>query len=148
MYTNLQQEPKNDEVDVTVFNSIKLDSEEDLKMTSSNPLLRALCCLYRALYLSAGNIKLEEVVTLTSNEFTIPTPKEKSANIDMDCYNMALISLAYVKLQLNDASGALEISMGLKSAAGKQDSNIKSMAEIYSREAMVHIDKYLGLCDE
>lgn len=130
-----------------MFNSIKLDSEEDLKMTSSNPLLRALCCLYRALYLSAGNIKLEEVVTLTSNEFTIPTPKEKS-NIDLDCYNMALISLAYVKLQLNDASGALEIAMGLKSAAGNQDSNIKSMAEIYSREAMVHIDKYLGLCDE
>ena len=89
---------------------------------------------------------------MTSNEFTIPTPKEKSANltsnIDLDCYNMALISLAYVKLQLNDASGALEIAMGLKSAAGNQDSNIKSMAEIYSREAMVHIDKYLGLCDE
>lgn len=85
---------------------------------------------------------------MTSNEFTIPTPKEKSANIDLDCYNMALISLAYVKLQLNDASGALEIAMGLKSAAGNQDSNIKSMAEIYSCEAMVHIDKYLGLCDE
>lgn len=143
MYTNNLQPggPKNDEFHVTVFNSIKLGSEEDLDMTSSNPLQRALFCLYRALHLSAGNIELEEVVTLTSNEFTIPTPKEKSANIDMDCYNLALVSLAYVKLQLNDASGALEITRGLTSSEGNQDSNITSMAEIYTREAMVHISE-------
>ena len=140
MYTNLQQGPMDDGVGLKVFNSIKLGSEEDFNLTSSNPLQRALFCLHRALHLSAGNIELEEAVTLTSNEFTIPTPKEKSATTDMDCYNMALVSLAYVKLQLNDASGALEITKGLTSSEGIQDSNITSMAEIYTREASkVHI---------
>ena len=139
MYTNLQQGPMNDGVSFKVFNSIKLGSEEDLNLTSSNPLQRALFYLHRALHLSAGNIELEEAVTLTSNDFIIPTPKENTASTDMDCYNMALVSLAYVKLQLNDASGALEITKGLTSSEGIQDSNITSMAEIYSREAMVHI---------
>lgn len=85
------------------------------------------------------------------NEFVIPSPKEGGANVDMDCFEMALVSLAYVKLQLNDSAGTLEITQRILTPGSKDGSKessyantasslrMREMAEIYSREATTHV---------
>ena len=83
------------------IDSIELGGEEDLNDVSIDPLPRASRCLYRALHLSSGisNADAEN----PSAEGLIPSPREGSADVDMDCYEMALVSLAYVKLHQGSA---------------------------------------------
>ena len=70
----------------------------------------------------------------------LPSPKDGSANTDVDCYQAALVALAYVKLQMEDNSGALKLceralrENGEKSAPSVQ---LREMAEMYSREATI-----------
>ena len=75
------------------IDSIELGGEEDLNDVSIDPLPRASRCLYRALHLSSGisNADAEN----PSAEGLIPSPREGSADVDMDCYEMALASLVH-----------------------------------------------------
>lgn len=54
----------------------------------ANPLPRAASYLYKAIYL-----------------FQAPSA---TCNIDLDCYETSLLSLAYIKMEMNDPVGALE----------------------------------------
>ena len=88
-------------IHVDRIDSIDLGGEEDLHDVSIDPLPRASRCLYRALHLSVGisNADAEN----PSADGLIPSPREGSADVDMDCYEMALVSLAYVKLHEGSA---------------------------------------------
>ena len=79
-------------------------SEEDFREVSTNPLPRASFCLYRALYLSNSNLA-QNAGEPDAQSSTI----EQSCNIDGDGFESALLSLAYVKLELMDPIGALEM---------------------------------------
>lgn len=147
IYTKLPQksESKEESSEAGVY-STDIGSEEDLKIITENPLQRAAFCLHRALHLSAGNFDAD-VGTSDENHKVIPSPKEGSADVDMDCYETALVSLAYVKLQLKDHDGALElckVALGPTSASGGGDDKgscsfkslrLREMAESYCREA-------------
>ena len=125
------------------IDSIELGGEEDLNDVSIDPLPRATRCLCRALHLSAGisNADAEN----PSAEGLIPSPREGSADVDMDCYEMALVSLAYVKLQQGDRASTREItSTVLRLGASKADgsgtnqlSQTQIMAQLYHRHAMI-----------
>ena len=148
IYTKLPQksESKEESSEAGVY-STDIGSEEDLKIITENPLQRAAFCLHRALHLSGGNFDVDVGGTSSENHKVIPPPKEGSADADMDCYETALVSLAYVKLQLKDHDCALElckVALGPTSDDGGSDDkgscNLKSlrlreMAESYCREA-------------
>ena len=130
-------------IHVERIDSIELGGEEDLNDVSIDPLPRASRCLYRALHLSAGisNADAEN----PSADGLIPSPREGSAVVDMDCYEMALVSLAYVKLQQGDRASTREItSIVLRLGASKADgsgttefSQTQIMAQLYHRDAMI-----------
>lgn len=103
---------------------------EDLCDIPANPLRRASFCLNWALHLSAGGT--EE--NAGGNEVT--SPKEGSDNVDMECHQMCLVSLAYVYLQRNDPAGALEVSSKVLPTASPR---LREMADVYSREAAVYV---------
>ena len=88
--------------------SVEPGSEEDLSNISKNPLPRASRCLYRALRLSAGCLNANAEDSCVDE--SIPSPREGSADIDMDCYELSLVSLAYVKLQQGDHASTQEIT--------------------------------------
>ena len=143
IYTKLPQKSESkEESSEAGVNSTDIGSEEDLKIITENPLQRAAFCLHRALHLSAGNFDVD-VGTSDENHKVIPSPKEGSADADMNCYETALVSLAYVKLQLKDHDGALELfgpTSDDDGGNGKGSCNFKSlrlreMAESYCREA-------------
>jgi hypothetical protein len=75
----------------------------------------------------------------------IPSPQEGSADVDMGCYEMALVSLAYVKLKRGDRASAREItSIVLRLGECKADgssathsSQTQIMARLYHRDAMI-----------
>jgi len=125
------------------IDSIDLGGEEDLNDVSIDPLPRASRCLYRALHLSVGisNADAEN----PSADGLIPSPREGSADVDMDCYEMALVSLAYVKLSQGDRASTREItSTVLRLGASKADgsgtnqlSQTQIMAQLYHRDAMI-----------
>ncbi|KAL3809530.1 hypothetical protein ACHAXA_001261, partial [Cyclostephanos tholiformis] len=123
---------------------IELGSEKDMSNISKNPLPRASRCLYRALHLSAGHIHAD-ADDPSLDEFIPTSPQEGSANVDMDCYEMALVSLAYVKLQQGDHDSTQEITsivfrLGRDKAddSGKtQSSHTHILAQVYHRDAMI-----------
>lgn len=125
------------------LHSIELGSENDLGIVSIHPLPRASHCLYRALHLSAGNFNAD-VENLGADE-SIPTPQEGSADVDMDCYEKALVSLAYVKLQQGDRASTREItSIVFRLGSDKADdsgtvqfSQTHVMAQVYYRNATI-----------
>jgi len=153
VYTNLQQnlEWKHEPAEgrnVTGLDLNDFGSEEDFNNISTNPLQRALFCLYRALHLSSGNFGLDADTHNTISE-VIPSLKDGSTSVDMDCFKTALVSMAYVKLQLKDHIGALEICQlalspeldsGDKVPATATSLRLREMAEMYSREATMHTD--------
>ena len=94
-----------------------------------NPLPRASFCLYRALHLSAGI--LEPNFEMNAVNESIPSPKEAAAGDNVDCFEMALVSLAYVKVQLGDSAGALQIT---KNAMHRPGSNGYSEAFIGAKQ--------------
>lgn len=129
---------------VDMIDSIELGSEKDLSNVSKNPLPRASRCLYRALRLSAGYLNAEGEDPCADE--SIPLRREGSADVDMDCYEMALVSLAYVKLQQGDHNSTQEItSIVFRLSSDKeadesgttQFSQTHIMAQVYYRDAMI-----------
>mmetsp|Transcript_2998 Transcript_2998/g.6531 ORF Transcript_2998/g.6531 Transcript_2998/m.6531 type:complete len:287 (-) Transcript_2998:110-970(-) len=129
-------------------------SEEDLSNIniSTNPLQRASFCLYRALHLSINAGKnIVDHLNINESPMIPSPPKNIDANADMDCYEMALVSLAYVKLQLKDFAGALEITKCVLLRRGSdvdgEDSGttsssslqMREMAKVYYREAAIQV---------
>ena len=168
IYTNLlqKQSPKEwvAEVDNTTGitaepdSCCSLGSEEDLRTVSSNPLQRASYCLNRALRLSSGN-HLEENFDVAECHDNVPLlNKDRGFNADTTCFEMALVSLAYIKLQWKDFVGALRICQhpAFPRAGSSTDCDVLSkdpnsvavlkttpirlreMAEMYYREAITH----------
>ncbi|KAL7543045.1 hypothetical protein ACHAXR_012354 [Thalassiosira sp. AJA248-18] len=145
IYTNLQQTSKSNDDS----RGIGLDSNEDLGSQDdciSTTLQRASRSLYRALRLSSGNPETVAENFNSNDEVTIPSPKEGSMNVDMDCFETALVSLAYVKLQLKDPVGALEVCQHAlrrdlnnvdKSNPSAMSLRLMELAETYSREATI-----------
>ena len=125
------------------LHSIELGSENDLGIVSKHPLPRASHCLYRALRLSSGYSNADEE-NLGADEF-IPSPQEGSADVDMDCYEKALVSLAYIKLQQGDRASTREItSIVFRLGSDKADdtgtvqfSQTQTMAQLYYRNATI-----------
>ena len=106
-----------------------LGSEEDLRNISTNPLPRILSCLEKAQSLSGG-----------------------STDADLDCFEAATLSLAYVKLEMNDAAGALEMCKVILGsddimAIAKEDRSSytseslrrRAMARVYACEAFCRL---------
>ncbi|KAL9182082.1 hypothetical protein ACHAXT_012425 [Thalassiosira profunda] len=116
------------------INSFDVGSGEDLNSISSQPMQKATLCLVKAINLSCGNSDID------MDASDLPSPKDGSTNTDVDCYEAALVALAYVKLQMEDNSGALKLceralrENGEKSAPSAQ---LREMAEMYSREATI-----------
>lgn len=115
-----------------------LGGEDDLSDMITKPLQRASVYLYRTLHISSGNLEQEKSFNII--EDVIPTPKEGSAYLDMVCFEAALVSLAYVKLQLKDSSGVNEIcELALHSSSRNEGETtpmslqLKKLAEIYSQ---------------
>lgn len=111
-----------------------LGSEDDLRNISTNPLPRILSCLEKAQNLSSGS------------------KEGKDVDADLDCFEASTLSLAYVKLELKDAAGALEkckVILGSDNiaAVAKEDrSNYtsaslrrRSMARLYACEAFCRL---------
>ena len=69
-----------------------LGSEDDLRNISTNPFPRILSCLEKAQSLSSGG-----------------GGGDDEEGKDLDCFEASTLSLAYAKLELKDASGALEM---------------------------------------
>jgi hypothetical protein len=129
---------------VDMIDSIELGSEKDLRNVSKNPLPRASRCLNRALRLSAGYLNADAEDPCADENF--PSPREGSADVDMDCYEMALVSLAYVKLQQGDHASTQEItSIVFRLSSDKEAENsgmtqfsqTHIMAQVYYRDAMI-----------
>ena len=142
IYTNLQQKPEaNALFGGDIVNRLNyLGSEEDLRNILSNPLQRASSSLYRALHLSSGNFELDNI-----NYEVIPSLKDRSSDVDRDCFETALVSVAYVKLQLKDRVGALEFCQhALRQGTDNVNKDpaaslrLREMAEMYYREATIH----------
>jgi hypothetical protein len=111
-----------------------LGSEDDLRNISTNPFPRILSCLEKAQHLSSG---LKE---------------GQNMDPDLDCFEAATLSLAYAKLELKDAAGALEMckvvlgSDNIAAIAKEDRSNHTSeslrrraMARLYACEAFCRL---------
>ena len=107
-----------------------LGSDDDLCNISTNPFPRILSCLEKAQHLSGG------------------TKEGKYVDSDLDCFEAATLSLAYAKLELNDAAGALEMCKAILgsndiAAIAKEDRTdytseslrSRAMARLYACEA-------------
>mmetsp|Transcript_33514 Transcript_33514/g.81008 ORF Transcript_33514/g.81008 Transcript_33514/m.81008 type:complete len:915 (-) Transcript_33514:117-2861(-) len=130
IYTKLQQKSEYREGSSgTELDSRDLGRKKDLTNILMNPLPRASFCLYRALHLSAGI--LEPNFEMNAVNESIPSPKEAAAGDDVDCFEMALVSLAYVKVQLGDSAGALQIT---KNAMHRPGSNGYNKAFIGAKQ--------------
>jgi hypothetical protein len=142
-----QQKNKSSDEGNANLDLIGIGSEEDLGTISTHPLQRASFCLHMALHLSAGDLKVD--AKAISNNCIIPTPKEGSTDVDMDCFEMALVSLAYTKLQLGDHDEALHIarkalSLGPDGTVDPSTSNsphLRGLAEIYHHQAKLFLLK-------
>ena len=88
-------------------NENELGSKRDLANVAKNPLPQGAFCLYQALHLSTGDFV---DFNLSHVQNYIPPFDEKVEGVDKGCYEMALVSLAYVKLQLEDTKGYQEIT--------------------------------------
>lgn len=122
IYTKLQKKSESREGSSgTELDLNDLGSNEDLCNISVSPLSRASFCLYQALHLSAGI--LEPNFEMTAVNESIPSPKEAAAGDDVGCFEMALVSLAYVKLQLGDSAGAVEITKNVVHHSGSTGHN-------------------------
>ena len=108
-----------------------LGSEDDLRNISTNPLPRILSCLEKAQNLSSGG---------------------SEDGKDLDCFEASTLSLAYAKLELKDASGALEMCKVILgsdniSAVAKEDRSSytskslrrRAMARLYACEAFCRL---------
>lgn len=123
---------------------------EDTRGSPDNPLDLASKFLYVALTMSSGKSSDTDGITLLrqiKDDNAIPTPKKGSVNVDVECYEMALVSLAYVKLQLNDHAEARKICklvglgstiMGVGTNPSVASRRMKELAEMYSHQASVH----------
>jgi hypothetical protein len=125
-----------EKVNEIFLTSIELGSDEDLSTVSTHPLKRASHCLYMALHLSAGNTQVD--LTMISTNDIPPLPKEGAVDADTACYEMARVSLAYVKLQMGDHAGALEMTSKFADPSTSTSPHLRGLAEIYHREAMSH----------
>jgi hypothetical protein len=107
-----------------------MGSEEDLRNISTNPFPRILSCLEKAQHLSNGLETGDDVY------------------VDTDCFEASTLSLAYAKLEMKDAAGALEMcklvlgSDDFATTAEEDRSNYTSeslrrraMARLYACEA-------------
>lgn len=119
----------------TSFLECDLGSEDDLHNISTNPFPRILSCLEKAQRLSSG----------------LKDGKD-DVDPDWDCYEASTLSLAYAKLELQDAAGALEMcrvvlgSDNIAAIAKEDRSNYTSeslrrraMARLYACEAFCRL---------
>jgi len=118
MYTEFLQENKtldNSRPSGIGFKLEDLGSEEDMEHLEKYPLVKAQLLLENAL----------EMCT-----------ESKHGDADRECYDAARVALTYVKLQLKDAKGALELCKG--SQSGSFVSPYNHLERIY-REAATNL---------
>jgi len=87
-------------------------------------------------------------VNAAAKQEVFPSLEIGSNHADASCFEMALVSLAYVKLQLKDNMGSLALCKLSLCANSENDDNgnsystkslrLSEMAEMYSREAGAH----------
>jgi hypothetical protein len=109
-----------------------LGSEDDLHNVSSNPFPRILTCLEKAQNLSSG---LKE---------------GKDVDADLECFEASTLSLAYAKLEMKDAAGALEmckVILGTDNiAAIAKEERSKYTSESLRRRAMARLYACEAFC--
>jgi len=118
IYTDLLQENgtlDNSGPSEIVFKLEDLGSEGDMELIEKHPLVKAQLLLENAL----------EMCT-----------ESKHGDADRECYDAARVALTYVKLQLKDAKGALELCKG--SQSGSSVSPYNHLEKIY-REAATNL---------
>lgn len=110
---------------IAEYNKVSLDAE-DLTEVPINPLARAVYCLERVVYLGGKD----------------------EGHADWECYESALISLAYVKMELNDPVGASEAcrpileagitiqSTGNENVRATSSLRRRALARVYTCEAL------------
>eukprot|EP00984_Skeletonema_dohrnii_P022839 scaffold11933_cov117-Skeletonema_dohrnii-CCMP3373.AAC.11 len=109
-----------------------LGSEDDMHNISSNPFPRILSCLEKAQNLSSA---LKE---------------GKDVDADLECFEASTLSLAYAKLEIKDAAGALEmckVILGTDNiAAIAKEERSKYTSESLRRRAMARLYACEAFC--
>jgi len=118
-------------------------SNRDLTIASENPLQRASFCLQRAMRLSNANISAG----------VEKEDKPSSLHCSGDhCFETSVLSLAYVKLELERPNEALELCRLLLGSSANRPQNIdgeevnrnRAIAKVYSCEAMCRLGNSQG----
>lgn len=126
MHTNQLPTGGNESVKLSNEDAIdcNIGGEEDLRNISTNPFPRIMACLYKAQNLSNG-LKVGE-------------------DVDVDSFEASTLSLAYAKLELNDATGALEmckliVGSDFVAASSVDDDQSNYTPESLRRRAMARL---------
>jgi hypothetical protein len=120
MHTNQLSTGGNESVELSNEDAIdcNIGGEEDLRNISTNPFPRIIACLYKAQNLSNG-LKVGEDV-----------------DVDVDSFEASTLSLAYAKLELNDAAGALEMCKFILGSDFVASSSVDDDQSNYTSESL------------